>query len=337
MTNYAAAPVIIADHVSDDPLITIIVPVYNVQEYLDTCIKSIVSQTYRNLEILLIDDGSTDRSAELCDIWAKRDPRIQVVHQSNSGAAHSRNVGLDIAAGELIGFVDSDDWIEPTMYEQLYRNLTSEHADLSIIGGQGVAPDGELRLPKQNVRFRMDSEEAFILANQPGYFGIAVWLHLAKRSLFNGLRFPENICNGEDYPVIYGLLDHASVIFYDSTPLYNHRLGNGGISSNVEIHTMELMDQMITLVSRKYPRALKQAEYMGLSVSIGMYDRVLLLGRSSTYISFMKEVRKRVRRARKDIPNLSFLSRGKRLQWMMLAYAPHIYDRMFVFLYKHIK
>ena len=328
---------LVSEDKHDYPLITVIVPVYNVREYLDTCVGSIANQTYHNLEILLIDDGSTDGSAELCDTWSERDSRIRVIHQLNSGAGHSRNVGLDMASGELIGFVDSDDWIEPAMFEQLYRNLISERADLSIIGGQGVTPNGERRLSKQNVRCRMDSEEALILANQPGYFGIAVWLHLAKRSLFSDLRFPENIRNGEDYPVIYGLLDRADVIIYDSTPLYNHRLGNGGISSNVETRTIELMDQMIALVRSKYPRALQQAEYMGLSVSIGMYDRILLLGRSKAHISFMKEVRKRVWEARKDIPDLSFLPRSKRLQWMMLAYVPHIYNFMFVFLYKRVK
>ena len=99
-----------------DDLISVIVPVYNVEEYLDRCIESIVNQTYKNLEILLIDDGSTDNSYNICDKWAKKDNRIKVVHKENGGVSSARNVGLDVATGDYIGFVDSDDYISIDMY-----------------------------------------------------------------------------------------------------------------------------------------------------------------------------------------------------------------------------
>ena len=114
------------------PLISIIVPVYNVKNYLEKCLQSICGQTYKNLEIILIDDGSSDGSGELCDLFAQRDGRIKVIHQANAGQSAARNRGLAVAQGEFLGFVDSDDWIEPDMYEFLYHLLKANGADISI-------------------------------------------------------------------------------------------------------------------------------------------------------------------------------------------------------------
>jgi len=112
------------------PLVSIIVPVYGVEGYLDTCLTSLVNQMYRNLEILLIDDGSPDRCPELCDAWAKKDPRIRVFHTENRGVSHARNVGLDQATGDYIGFVDSDDWVDPDMYEVMVDAMLKGNADV---------------------------------------------------------------------------------------------------------------------------------------------------------------------------------------------------------------
>lgn len=112
------------------PLISVIVPVYKVEAYLNRCIQSIAGQTYRNLEIILVDDGSPDRSGEICDEWAARDSRVSVIHKRNAGAGAARNTGLDAAHGEFVGMVDSDDYIEPHMYEHLY-SLMGEGIDIA--------------------------------------------------------------------------------------------------------------------------------------------------------------------------------------------------------------
>ena len=103
------------------PLISVIVPVYKVEQYLDRCLQSIVNQTYKNLEIILVDDGSPDNCPQICDEWAKRDKRIKVIHTQNRGVSTARNIGIDVANGQYIGFVDSDDWIEEDMYEFLLK------------------------------------------------------------------------------------------------------------------------------------------------------------------------------------------------------------------------
>ena len=116
------------------PLISVIVPVYKVEKYLERCVKSICAQTYQNLEIVLVDDGSPDQCGEMCDMFAKQDSRIRVVHKENGGLSDARNAGLDVMTGDYVGFVDSDDWIEPDMYQVLYERLIKEKAEISCCG-----------------------------------------------------------------------------------------------------------------------------------------------------------------------------------------------------------
>ena len=115
-----------------NPLISVIVPVYKAEKYLDKCVQSIVNQTYKNLEIILVDDGSPDNCPEMCDEWAKKDSRIKVIHKENGGVSSARNAGLDNSFGDYIGFVDSDDFIENDFYECLYDNLVENGADISF-------------------------------------------------------------------------------------------------------------------------------------------------------------------------------------------------------------
>ena len=110
--------------------ISVIVPVYNVEDYLDRCINSIVKQTYKNLEIILVDDGSTDSSYKICNEWAKKDERIKVLHNKNEGVSKARNVGIDASTGDFIAFVDSDDYIEETMFEKLLDKQKTNNSDI---------------------------------------------------------------------------------------------------------------------------------------------------------------------------------------------------------------
>ena len=122
-------------------LISIIVPIYNVEGYVSTCIDSLLRQTYPHLQIILVDDGSTDRSGAICDKYARQDTRIEVIHQENAGLSAARNSGLKRAIGELIAFVDGDDYVHPQMYDTLYRALRSGDYDFSMVLGKQV-PDG---------------------------------------------------------------------------------------------------------------------------------------------------------------------------------------------------
>ena len=113
-------------------MISIIVPVYNVEKFLIQCVESICNQTHKDIEIILVDDGSTDSSSQICDELAQKDRRVIVIHKENGGSTSARNAGLKVSKGEYVGFVDSDDWIEPNMYERLLNLCVSEHADVAI-------------------------------------------------------------------------------------------------------------------------------------------------------------------------------------------------------------
>ncbi|MBR5046903.1 MAG: glycosyltransferase family 2 protein, partial [Eubacterium sp.] len=116
------------------PLVSIIVPVYDVEEYLDRCVESLLSQTLKDIEIILIDDGSPDRCGEICDRYAVQDHRVRVIHKENAGLSRARNQGIDEARADLIAFIDSDDYVDHDMIEMLYDNLIKEDADVSVCG-----------------------------------------------------------------------------------------------------------------------------------------------------------------------------------------------------------
>ena len=123
-------------------MISVIVPIYNVEKYVNKCVGSIVNQTYTNLEIILVDDGSPDRCPEICDEWAKKDSRIKVIHKKNGGLSDARNAGMKIASGDYIVFVDSDDWIAPEMYERLLMAIKNDNSDIAACAVKMVWEDG---------------------------------------------------------------------------------------------------------------------------------------------------------------------------------------------------
>lgn len=178
-------------------LISIIVPVYNVENYLDKCIQSIVEQTYKNIEIILIDDGSTDNSGKKCDEWAKKDNRIKVVHKKNGGVSSARNVGIDSADGEYIGFVDGDDYINKYMYEIMYNEIKKDNVDLVMCDYQRVLPESQV----QNCQVDGYSTEIFdktmMLQMFFPYFG-SVWLSLYVKEKLENIKFDINRYIGED-------------------------------------------------------------------------------------------------------------------------------------------
>lgn len=199
-------------------MISVIVPVYNVEPYLKKCLDSIVNQTYRNLEILLVDDGSTDKSGEICDRFAEVDRRIRVFHTENRGLSCARNTGLDHAAGEWIGFVDSDDWIEPDMYETLLKRAEATGADIVECGSFWEYRDGT----KERIRrdAEMSGKEA-LTALLHGKLGNAIWDKLYKSSCYHGVRFPKDRVY-EDIATTYKLFFEARCVCTVSASKYHY-------------------------------------------------------------------------------------------------------------------
>lgn len=182
-------------------LISVIVPVYKVEAYLDKCVQSIADQTYRNLEIILVDDGSPDRCGEICDAWAAKDSRIKVIHKNNGGLSDARNAGMAVATGEYIAFVDSDDWIEEEMYQRLHEAMITTDSDIASCGAKRVWPDGRPSREVQSVNsYRvLDKEpsmEALVTAN-----GLiqTVWNKLYKKSVTECVLFPTGLIHEDEF------------------------------------------------------------------------------------------------------------------------------------------
>ena len=142
-------------------MISVIVPVYNVEKYLERCVKSIAAQTYKDLEILLIDDGSTDKSGEMCDDFQQTDSRIKAFHKQNGGLSDARNYGIEHSAGEFISFVDSDDYIDEKMLETLHRLITENDADLAVCSAMDVFEGKEVTQVKEIKEFNLNKVESY--------------------------------------------------------------------------------------------------------------------------------------------------------------------------------
>lgn len=210
-------------------LISIIVPVYNIEKYLDKCIDSIVNQTYQNLEIILIDDGSTDNSWKKCDEWAEKDKRIKVIHKENGGVSSARNVGLEIAKGKYIGFVDSDDYIEKSMYEIMYKEIKKSNIDLVICDYQRVSFENKA----ENDLVSEYSVEVFdklrMLQNFYPYFGV-VWSCLFVKEKLENIKFDEDMYVGEDLKFDCSYILRCQKGIFVKGKLYDYRLRNDSVT-----------------------------------------------------------------------------------------------------------
>ena len=253
-------------------------PVYQVEAHIDECITSILDQTFRDFELILVDDGSLDRCPAICDVYAQKDSRIRVIHQKNQGLSAARNTGLQAARGDYIGFVDSDDFIEASMYEKLLDNLEREKADISVCGRYKVWGDKKIQEQKSNVYKVMDSAQALALMNTNvlGYFDVAAWDKIYKRSCFKGIEFPEGkLC--EDWFVMYKLFFNAHRIVYDSIPLYNYRQRTGSITHGKKVNTMSLAAslEVLNFVRTQQPRYVREAQFAYVFAGIGVIDNYI--------------------------------------------------------------
>lgn len=212
----------------NNPLISVIIPIYNVECYLKTCIDSIVNQTYSNLEIILVDDGSPDKCPEICDEYAKKDNRVKVIHQENGGLAHARNVGIANSNGEYLTFVDSDDYVSNDYVGSLYKGLIESNADISIASLMVFKESNPFSATLERAPFvevtKNDcfKEYASIKAEKSMPF-ITAWNKLYKKELFDGIKYPKGKLY-EDAFTTYKLIEKARKIVYSTTKLYYYRL-----------------------------------------------------------------------------------------------------------------
>ena len=215
-------------------LISVIVPVYNMEQYLERCINSIKKQSYSNLEIILVDDGSTDHSADMCDTYAQEDQRIKVIHKVNGGLSDARNAGLAIATGAYIGYVDSDDWIEPQMYQKMYEACIENEAQVAVCRYAKVYSDETIRGGNHKTTvFERDSILKVYLSDNSDYIVYnSVWSKLFAREIIVGEIFPVGK-NSEDIMYTTRAFCKVTKAVYVDECLYNYVLDREGSIMNV--------------------------------------------------------------------------------------------------------
>lgn len=227
-----------------EKLISVIVPIYNVEKFLNKCIESILCQTYVNLEIILVDDGSTDNCSKLCDEYAIKDTRIKVIHKSNGGLSDARNVGIDVANGEFLFFVDSDDYINKNTINTLYMNLINEDADVSICKYKVVYDQNTDTNEIQDNIVKVIEEEKFNnIYNELADYTITAWAKLYKKSIFDEIRFPVGKINEDEF-IVHQWLNLAKKVVYSSCEYYYYFQRGNSIMNTYNIKRLDIFDAL---------------------------------------------------------------------------------------------
>lgn len=315
---------------NERPLISVIVPVYNVENYLDRCLTSVVGQTYENLEIISVDDGAVDQSGFMLDEWALRDSRIIVVHQANRGAAGARNTGLQVASGEYIGFSDSDDEASMGMYSALIKALIEQNADISMCRMQKkeygkVFPTREF--PTNAALLVLDREEVFrcLLLN---ILDSSVCIKLFRTELFFDVRFPENNTN-EEFPTLCKLFCKISRTVYLSDILYSYYRRENSVTTTPFCeaqfdkydNSLEVMD----FISEKQSNLRKEARHYLCRQTFYLLKHMNLHSLEKQYSKRVRELRKTLRKNTFHIALSKYISMKERIAYLMLAWTPRLY------------
>ena len=244
--------------------ISVIVPVYKVEPFLDRCVQSIVNQSYSNLEIILVDDGSPDKCPAMCAAWVKKDSRIKVIHKENGGLSDARNVGMSIATGELMGFVDSDDWIAPNMYQNLYDLMVKDNSDIAACGIKMIWEDKTpSRILTKSGCCVLNREEAMRAIIEESWLKQPVWYKLYKTALIRDIHFPVGKYH-EDVFWSYQAIARAERVSVSDHVGYFYVQRSGSIMgegySLKRLDAVEAKCKMLEFVRRNYPTLVSVCE-----------------------------------------------------------------------------
>lgn len=277
----------------EEKLISVIVPCYNVEQYLPRCIDSILKQTYKNLEVWLVDDGSPDRCGEICDEYAKTDSRIKVIHKKNGGLSDARNAALDIAKGEYIVFVDSDDYIAPNHIRGLYDLLTEYHADIAVnppcvfLQGNMPRPCGDDKI------YIFSGHEAFQNMFYQKQIETSAWGKMYKRELFEGIRYPYGLYF-EDNPTTYKLLLKSNRVVFQNRQSYFYLIRSNSIEgatfskkklddSLKIIDVLESDKELFVFSKALHCKIVSFAFHILFQMPIGMEERRIFISKIKQY------------------------------------------------------
>ena len=256
-------------------IVSIIVPVYNVEQYIYECVDSLLGQTYRDLEIILVDDASPDHCPAICDEYALKDTRIRVIHKPNGGLSDARNAGIEVATGHYIMFVDSDDYIVPTMVEHL---VSMAEQSGSAIASCGYTGDLDKLSAETDGQFRVaTSAEALKRILVEREISTSASTKLYETRLFDGVRFPVGKIY-EDYATIYKVIHKAGKVAYNGENKYYYRPNPAGITGGKfykkQMQYFEISDEVMAFVKAEHPKFVKYVNNRAERMAISFYKKV---------------------------------------------------------------
>ena len=309
------------------PKVSIIVPIYNTEKYLQKCIESICNQTLRDIEIILVNDGSTDGSSEICEKYKLQDNRIIVIHKENNGLSSARNTGLDIAKGEYIGFVDSDDFIDKDMYKILYELCTNYDCEIASSIYTTIKDFNDIDVIRSENISIYDNKEAVKKLYTENIFGYSVCNKLFKRQLFEGEKFPIGRIY-EDASLIYKIFAKSKqIIFIDRVLYYYIYRENSITTSKVTAKRFDvdiLFKEIYSFMRQNYPEMCNLIKSMHYN---SLRNIVVDIVNEKTYIKnyrYINRASKLIRKELKAILNNELVSKKHKLLAIVISYIPFI-------------
>lgn len=314
-------------------MVSVIVPVYKVEEFLPRCIDSILKQTYQNLEIILVDDGSPDNCGKICDEYALKDERVKVIHKENGGLSSARNSGLEIATGEYVAFVDSDDWIDTTYVQTLKDVLENTTSDMSACMFCRTKGEKAERRLFNDIPEVITDEKFFSVLSENSFAGYAS-NKLFKKDIIekNGLRFDEKIFNGEDFPFVLEYVRFTEKTAFIKQDLYFYFFRETGIMNSIRLN-----ERFITILYAR-EKALNflrlyapdcydvcKASYLSILSKI----KFMAMVDKNKYSEVYREAQEKLKRNRKGLWKLRRVGLKEKLKLFLMIYCPSIMAKVY--------
>ncbi|UQZ34398.1 glycosyl transferase family 2 [Paenibacillus sp. PK3_47] len=315
------------------PEISIIVPIYKVEMYLKKCVDSILSQTFRDFELILVNDGSPDKCGEICDYYKELDPRVTVIHKQNGGLSDARNYGIEIAKGKYIGFVDSDDWIEPDMYESMHGLITAHKADIVVCGHyevqDGVYLDKEFT---HEVRV-YNNQEAFKKLLEDTEIKNLAWDKLYRAELFKKVRYPVGRYFEDMFATFKLFLQADKVVSLDSPKYLYLRRGD---SITGEMNNAKYYDRICAwqelyeaIKDKDYPEAVEKSLARNVTEGIELCNLQMIAGETQVNKEFLAELGSFFSRHIKEIRRNNSISRQMKIASLLILTSSKAYRMLY--------
>lgn len=310
--------------------ISVIIPTYNVENYIEGCLESVIKQTYSNLEIIVVDDGSSDNTGYIIDQYAKKDNRIIVIHKENGGVCSARNIGINIASGEFIGFVDGDDTIEDDMYEMLVNNVIKYDADISHCGYKLIENNKETLMYGSGRVIIQDRKKGIVDLMDGSLIEPGIWNKIFRKEIVGDTRLDESLKINEDLYFNILLFNKSRKSVFEDKAKYNYikRDNSATTSSSNNIIGMTDPRKVYKMINDLYKGdevILPYAEKMDLLRNVNIYN-LLTLENGSDFIELKQEVRNYIKLNKRKMKKNKLISKKSRCMVYAILYLQYLYD-----------